>query len=199
MNQILTSTYLEEESVSISAWPEFSYFAHLIGNNFQSINRGHQPRHGILNNPICLVCQHVSVYSNAEDYETENKMSSHTEYEWEKLTAASILTQFCGRRELGLLTLSAVVHLRKMMLHTMSQSIQILCERQIYWMFPLFCAQTFFLLFLYARFNELCHFGFASLCTNSRLCCTHISDHRHKTRNVWRQLMQNSKRQHNPC
>ena len=86
--------YLEEESVSISAWPEFSYFAHLIGDNFQSINRGHQPRHGILNDPICLVCQHVSEFTQIQKtmklkYSenkmklkySENKMHVHTIYE----------------------------------------------------------------------------------------------------------------------
>ena len=51
-------------------------------------------------------------------------------------------TKSHGRPELGLLTLSAVVNLWKMMLCTMFWCMQILCEQQIYWMFPLFRARV---------------------------------------------------------
>ena len=47
--------YLEEESVSVSDWPEITYLAKLTSDNFQSIVRGHNPSHGIWNDPICLV------------------------------------------------------------------------------------------------------------------------------------------------
>jgi len=43
-----------------------------------------------------------------------------------------LVTKSHGRCELGLLTLSAAVHLRKMMLRTTFRSIQTLSERKIY-------------------------------------------------------------------
>ena len=45
--------YLEEESVSILFRLEITYLAKLISDNFQSVDRGHDPRHGIWNDPIC--------------------------------------------------------------------------------------------------------------------------------------------------
>ena len=86
-----------------------------------------------------------------------------------------LITESRGRRELGLPTLSAVVHLWKMMLGTMFQSIQTLYEWQIYWAFPLFRAQR--LSFSYFRLRTLWidhELHVLALCTNFRLCCTHF-------------------------
>ena len=38
-----------------SGQQEITYPAKLISNNFQSVNRGHSPKDGIWNNPMCLV------------------------------------------------------------------------------------------------------------------------------------------------
>ena len=67
----------------LSEWPEITYLAKLISDIFQSIDRGHDPRHGIWNEPICLVTlsAYICIYSKAEDYETENKLHIDTEYE----------------------------------------------------------------------------------------------------------------------
>ena len=43
----------EEDSVSVLDWPEIAYLAKLLSYNFRSIDRGHDPRHGIQNDPIC--------------------------------------------------------------------------------------------------------------------------------------------------
>ena len=60
---------------------------------------------------------------------------------WQPWFWLHLITKSCDSRELGLPTSSAAVHLRKMMQRTMFWSIQILCEWQIYLMFPLYCAQ----------------------------------------------------------
>ena len=84
-----------------------------------------------------------------------------------------LVTKSHGRWELGLLTLSAVAQLQKMMPRTMFWSIQTLCEQQIYWTFPLF--RAWILSFSFSRLlnlwidRELHHSGFE--CTNSMLCC----------------------------
>ena len=84
LNQILTNPYLEEESVSGSTWPEILYLANLISDHFQSIDGRHNPRHGIWNDPICLVCQHVSEFTQMQKTMklkySENKMHVHTIY-----------------------------------------------------------------------------------------------------------------------
>ena len=105
LNQILTNPYLEEESVSGSIWPEILYLANLISDNFQSTDtdRRHNPRHGIWNDPICLVCQHVSEFTQIQKtmklkYSenkmklkySENKMHVHTIYEWENLNVSTL-------------------------------------------------------------------------------------------------------------
>ena len=66
----------------------------LISNNFQSGDGGHDPRHGIWNDPMCLVklSVFIIIYSKAEDYKTKNKMHVDTEYKREKMAAASIST-----------------------------------------------------------------------------------------------------------
>ena len=67
----------EEDSVSVLDWPEIAYLAKLLSYNFRSIDRGHDPRPGITNDPICVVCQriyvNIRIYPKVEDYETENK------------------------------------------------------------------------------------------------------------------------------
>ena len=93
------------------------------------------------------------------------------------------LRKSCRRHELGLPTLSAVVHLRKMMPRTMFWSIQTLCERQIYWMFPLFRARIDFLFPIFISWlmnRSWVPLFWLCLCTNSRLCCMHFSYHWHK-------------------
>ena len=43
--------------VSGSDWPEIAYFAKLISNIFLLVDSGHDLRHGVWNDPVCLVCQ----------------------------------------------------------------------------------------------------------------------------------------------
>ena len=76
------SLYLEEESVSLPDWPEITYHAKLISDNFQSANRGHDPKHGTRNNPMCLVYLSVCIiiYSNVVDYEAVNKTRTDIKY-----------------------------------------------------------------------------------------------------------------------
>ena len=68
----------------------------LISDNFQSADRGHNPRHGIWNDPVCLVklSVFILIYSKAEDYKTENKMHVDTKCEREKMAVASISTYY---------------------------------------------------------------------------------------------------------
>ena len=58
LNQILANPYLEEESV----WSEILYLANLISDHCRSIDRGHR----IWNNPICLVCQRASEFTQMQ-------------------------------------------------------------------------------------------------------------------------------------
>ena len=121
-------------SFSVSDWPEIMYFAKLISNVFQLVKRGNNTRHGIWNNPVCLVCQRIVLSEftqKIEDYETENKTCVDTGIQVRE-NGGSLDGKFHSRRELGLLTLSAVVHLRKMMLRMMFRSMQTFCEWQIY-------------------------------------------------------------------
>ena len=68
--------------VPISDWLEIAYFAKLISNIFLVLDIGHDLRHGIWNDPVCLVCQHIiSEFSVFTDYETENKTCVDIEYE----------------------------------------------------------------------------------------------------------------------
>ena len=48
-------------SVSVSDWTEIAYFAKLVSNIFRLVDRGHDPRHGIRNDLVCLV--HLSIIS----------------------------------------------------------------------------------------------------------------------------------------
>ena len=121
-------------SVSISNWPEITYFAKLISNIFQLVDRGNNTKHGIWNNPVCLVYQRIVLSEftqTVEDYETENKTWVDTGIQVRE-NGGSLDGKFRSRRELGLPTLSAVVHPRKMMPRTMFRSMQTFCEWQIY-------------------------------------------------------------------
>ena len=70
----------EEDSISVSDWPETAYLAKLLSNNFRSTDRGHDPRHGIQNDPICLVqlSVYTRIYSKVED--SKSKRHVDTEY-----------------------------------------------------------------------------------------------------------------------
>ena len=141
LNRILTNWYLEE-SVSASVWPETLYLANLISDNFRSINRGHNPRHRIGNDPICLVFQNLLKCRRLWN----QKQNAHSHWIRMRENGGSLyfdhlVNKSHGRRELGLLTSSTAVYLWEMMPHTMFWSIQIPCEQQIYWTFPLFRAQ----------------------------------------------------------
>ena len=72
----------EEDSVSISDWPETAYLAKLLSNNFRSSDRGRNPRHGVQNDPICLVqlSAYTRIYSKVEDSKSKNKRHVDTKY-----------------------------------------------------------------------------------------------------------------------
>ena len=55
-----TGSYPEKELVFVSDWPEMAYLVKLTSADFQSVNTGHAPRHGIGNDLACLVCQCLS-------------------------------------------------------------------------------------------------------------------------------------------
>ena len=82
----------------------------------------------------CLLAYNIRMYSKVEDYETENKTCVDTcERKWRQPQLQLHLdTKFRGRRELGLPTLSAAVHPRKMMPRMMFQAMQTFCGLQIY-------------------------------------------------------------------
>ena len=149
LNRILTNPYLEEESVSVSVWPEILYLAKLIGDHFQSLDRGQDPRHGIWNDPICLVCQHISKFTQMQSTKPKTKCAftpNTNERKWQQLRfQPHLVTKSHIRQELGLPTSSAIVLLWKMMPCMIFHSIQTLCERHVYWMFPFFHTRTDFL------------------------------------------------------
>ena len=74
-NWILTKLYLKEDSVSVSDWPEIVYLGKLISGILQSIDRRHNPRNRIWNEPICLVIlpTYISIYLKVEEYEIKKK------------------------------------------------------------------------------------------------------------------------------
>ena len=112
-----------------------------------------------------------------------------------------LVTQSRSRQELGLWALSAVVHLWEMKPSTMfylfklfdfargkfTEHFHFSVHRQAF-------SFLFFVCWLWAPSFWLC------LCANStsRLCCTHISYHWCKIRNVSHRLMQIFERQHDP-
>ena len=57
LNRILTNPYIWKNNwtpYQAGQW-EITYPAKLIGDNFRSVDRRHDPKHGIWNNPVCLV------------------------------------------------------------------------------------------------------------------------------------------------
>ena len=68
-------------SVSVSDWPEITYFAKLISNIFRLVDRGHDPRHWNLERPSMpsLLAYNIRIYSKVEDYATENKTHVNTQ------------------------------------------------------------------------------------------------------------------------
>ena len=38
---------------------KIAYFAKMISNTFRLVDTGHDPTHGIWNDPVYLVCQHI--------------------------------------------------------------------------------------------------------------------------------------------
>ena len=145
-NQILTNLYLEVEEVIWSLY-QTGQKSQILPNCsviiiFRLIDRGHNPRHGIWNDSICVVLT-VSIYQNLlkgrrlRKPKTKHTLTLITN---EKMTTAMISTsshyRIPHRQELGLPTLSSAVHLQKMMPSTMFQSIQTFCERHIFGMLP---------------------------------------------------------------
>ena len=47
---------------SVPDRPEIAYLAKLLSDNFRLVDRGHDHRRGIWNDPVCLVCQHIYIY-----------------------------------------------------------------------------------------------------------------------------------------
>ena len=60
-------------SVSVSDWPEITYFSKLISNIFRLVDRGNDPRHGIWNNPVCLVCQRTILSEFTQSRRLQNR------------------------------------------------------------------------------------------------------------------------------
>ena len=110
--------YIWNRSISASDWPKIAYFAKLISNIFRLVDRGHDPRRGIWNDPVCLVCQSILSKFTQRQKTTKPiiKHASALEYEWQKMAAASTsassrYSELHGGRELGLPTSSSAVHL----------------------------------------------------------------------------------------
>ena len=121
--------YRSGRSASISDWPEITYFVKLISNIFRLVDRGHDPRHGIWNDPVRLACQCIILSEFTQSRRLQNRkqnMCRHlntSERKWRQ-PRLQLITKFRGRQEMGLPTLSAAVHLRKMMLRTMFRAMQ---------------------------------------------------------------------------
>ena len=117
-----------KESVSTSVWPEISYLANMISDNFWSIDKGHNPRHEIWNDPICL----VRMYQNLLKCRRLRNQKQNTRSHQIRENGGSLDFNF-------ILLLNSAVgenwvwwhrHLWKIMPCTMSRSIQILYEQQ---------------------------------------------------------------------
>ena len=104
------------------------HFAKLISDIFQSTDRGHDPRYGIWNQAVCLFCQCV-ILILSEFTQRQKIMKSKTKHAltlntnerkwWQPRLQLYLITKYCGRRELGLLTSSAAVLPLKMIPCTM--------------------------------------------------------------------------------
>ena len=71
------------KSASMSDWPEIEYFAKLISNIFQLVDRGHNPRHWNLEQPSMpsLLAYNIRIYSKVEDTNPKTKHALTPEYE----------------------------------------------------------------------------------------------------------------------
>ena len=54
---------LEKDLESVPDWPETAYLAKLLSDHFRLVDREHDHRRGIWNDPVCLVCQHIYINS----------------------------------------------------------------------------------------------------------------------------------------
>ena len=106
-NRILTSPYLEEESVNLPDWPEIAYLAELISDNFQSVDKWQRTRSQTWNlEQSNLHSLTVSVYHNlligTRLRNWRKKMYADTEYEWNKWWLPwfqlHLFTKSCSRR-----------------------------------------------------------------------------------------------------
>ena len=104
---------------------------------------------------------------------------------WQPQFQLHLVTISHCRWELGLLTSSAAIDLVWCCVWLMFLSVQTFCERQIYWMFPLFGARIdiLFAIFicslfrLWVTFKLLHHFGFVSVLILGYAACTfHTTD-----------------------
>ena len=119
--KILMKPYLDVEeelvSVSLTDWPEKVYLAKPISNIFWSVNRGHDPRNGIWNEPICLVILseyiliiiYISAFSQRLKI-TKPKTKMHTDERKcrQPQFQLHLITKSCGRWKLGFTNMSSV-------------------------------------------------------------------------------------------
>ena len=106
------------------------HFAELMSDIFRSIDGGHDPRYGIWNQAVCLLCERVILSGFTQRYKTTKSKTKHAstpnanERKWRQpRLQLHLVTKSRGRRELGLPKLSAAVLPLKMMC-TMFRSIQ---------------------------------------------------------------------------
>ena len=196
--------FVEEELVSTSVWPEISYLANMISDNYWSVDEGHNPRQEIWNDPICLVCQCVSEFTQMRKTTKPKTKHAFTPNKnekkwWQPWFQLHLVTKFHSRWELGLVTSSAVVHLWKMMPCTMSRSIQILYEQQCIECFHFFVhgRLSFYYFHLVALVSSIILALQVCELILSYIVCN-FCYHWRKIRNVWHQLMQISERQRAP-
>ena len=122
-----------------------------------NISQLHNPRHGIWNNPVCLVCQCIILSEFTQWEKTTKPKTKHAstpntnERKWQQPQLQLLLvTKSRGKQELGLPSLSAAVHPQKMMPRSMLQSIQIFVNDKFTKCFDFFCAciDLLFILFI---------------------------------------------------
>ena len=97
------------------------HFAELISDIFWSIDGGHDPRYGIWNYPVCLLCQRV-ISEFTQRLKTTKSKTKHVstpnmnERKWRlPQLQLHLVTKSHGRRELDLSTSSTAVLPLKMM------------------------------------------------------------------------------------
>ena len=94
LKPVQTNSYRPgRKSVSVLNWPEIAYFAKLISNIFQLVDGGHDPRHGIWNDPVYVVCQHIILSELTQRQKTTKLKTTpiDTEYEYGSLNFISLL------------------------------------------------------------------------------------------------------------